>query len=159
MISDNEFSASLVQTHLIPIEGKQLSPAIDAKKIFVDGSGDGHICIIFEDENSPIIEQHPVNTNNESEWQTLYSAMTHIKSYDWYLIHSDSRLIINQFHGKYKATNPRMRKWKQMCRRYLNSHGLNVEVTWIPRHENPAGKCLEQYFEQKNIEKGNYIHW
>jgi ribonuclease HI len=159
MISDNKFAISLVQTQLYPIEGKTLNPVSDAKKIFVDGSGDGHICIIFEIENSPIIERHPVKTNNDSEWQALYSAMTHIKSYDQYVIYSDSRLIINQFHGKFKATNPRMRKWKQMCRRYLSSHGLDVKVTWIPRHKNPAGKYLEQYFEQKNGEKGNYIHW
>ena len=147
------------QTQLISTEGKTFSPNRDANKIFVDGSGDGHICIIFKDDNAPIIERYPTNTNNESEWRALYSALTHIKSYDWYVIFSDSRLIVRQFIGEFKTTNPRMRKWKQMCRRYISSHGLNVKVDWIPRHENPAGQYLEQYFKQNNGVKGIYLHW
>ena len=42
MISDNEFEVSIVQTQLIPTGGKTFDPNRDAKKIFVDGSGDGH---------------------------------------------------------------------------------------------------------------------
>ena len=115
------------------------------KKIYVDGSGDGHICIIFEESKEPILEKHTTNTHNESEWQALFSALTYIKSYEKYTILSDSQLIVRQFNGEYETKDPRMRQWKQHCKQYINTHGLSVEIQWIPRDENPAGKYLENH--------------
>jgi ribonuclease HI len=159
MISDNEFEVSIVQTQLNPTRGNTLDSNLDAKNIFVDGSGDGHICIIKEEDNEPIIERHPVKSNHESEWQALYSGLRHINSYDWYIILSDSGLIVRQFTGEFKTTKPRMRNWKQKCRRYINSLGLNVKVNWIPKHENPAARSLKKYLITNKRVNGSYQHW
>ena len=159
MISNNEFEVSVVQTQLTPTGGNNFDTNYNAKIIFVDGSGDGHICIIFEDDEVPIIERHPLNSNHESEWLAVYCALNHIQSYDWYKIFSDSRLIVRQFIGEFKTTKPRMRKWKQRCRRLIRVRGLTVKVDWIPRHENPAGTYLEQYFRTNSEVSGSYLHW
>jgi ribonuclease HI len=115
------------------------------KKIYVDGSGDGIVCIMFEGSKKPILEKHQTKTHNESEWQALYSGLTQIKSYDRYVIYSDSQLIVRQFNEEYDTKNPSMRNWKQRCRRYINRYGLDVKVQWISREENPAGKYLDQH--------------
>ena len=154
-MSDNEFDVGTVQTQLIPTRGNTFDSNHDAKNIFVDGSGDGHICIIKEEENKPIIEKHPVKSNHESEWQALFRGLNHITSYDWYVIFSDSELIVRQFIGEFKTTKPRMRNWKQKCRRYINSPGLNIQIHWIQKHENPAAKYLKKYTRTN----GSYKHW
>jgi ribonuclease HI len=158
MTLNDGYADSIVQTQLVPTGGTLSTPDRYVKKVYVDGSGDGHICVIFE-SHEPIIERHPTKTNNESEWQALYSALSNMQSYDWYVVYSDSQLIVRQFNGEYKTTNPRMRKWRQQCRRFINLRGLNVSVEWIPRHENPAGQHLEQFFLNNKEENGEYLHW
>ncbi len=152
------YSGDIGQTQLVPLGSTLHAPDHYDEKVYVDGSGDGHICIIFEG-SEPIIEQHSKKTNNESEWQALYNALTYIDSYDWYLVYSDSRLIVRQYKGEYKTTNPRMRRWKQKCRKCVNARGLNANIEWISRPENLAGQHLEQYLLINRVNNGKYLHW
>lgn len=53
-------------------------------------------------------------TNNEAEYKELMLAIQILKSFQVkkVLIHGDSKLVIKQLQGEYKAQHPRMRSYR-----------------------------------------------
>ena len=113
------------------------------KKVYVDGSGSGWICVAVLD--GPVyISKEKANSHNESEWQALLKALMLLNDGDSALILTDSQLIARQFSGDYKTRSPAMRRLKYLCVDTAKSKNLKVRVKWIRREENVAGWLLEK---------------
>ena len=110
--------------------------------VFIDGSGPGWICILFEN-GSALLTKERVSSHNEAEWKALYFALEHLKPDLSYLILTDSQLVAFQFNGVYKTRSPKIRYLKDGCYDLIGKKGLNVRVKWIPRYKNRAGEILE----------------
>ncbi len=78
-------------------------------------------------------------TNNEAEWLALIACFTHIQSMGYegkIVILSDSRLVVNQWHGVNKA-NKKFAHFIEEARSIvadiLRRPNTRVIVRWVPR--------------------------
>jgi ribonuclease HI len=84
-------------------------------------------------------------TNNDAEYWAIIEALTQVVARDLLepgvrvVIHSDSQLIVNQFNGRWKITDDRLRthcRHAQDVAEFLILGGVEVEVLWVRRKEN-----------------------
>lgn len=84
-------------------------------------------------------------TNNDAEYLALLDALekataiTGAEGIRQVRIHCDSELIVNQFNGRYKIGEPRLKLLCQTARsaaEFLHQSGIEVELVWVPRAEN-----------------------
>ncbi len=103
-------------------------------------------------------------TNNEAEYHALLAGL-------WYIsknlapkgstasntrIFSDSKLLVSQVNGEWKAENPRLRQLQQKAVKMIVELGL-PRLIWVPREENYAGRWLEGTWKAHgDIITGNY---
>jgi ribonuclease HI len=60
------------------------------------------------------------------------------------LILTDSQLVCNQFAGKFRVNESRLKRLLDEARTLIEERNLEVEVRWIPRERNLAGKLLDR---------------
>ena len=76
-------------------------------------------------------------TNNAAEWLALREALQHAKEHhakEPVLIHMDSRLVVNQFNGRWATRVAHLHRLRTQCREL--AVGLKwVAVVWRPRLE------------------------
>ena len=83
-------------------------------------------------------------TNNEAEYQALNSVLKYLADGSRAHIYSDSQLVCQQFAGRWKVNDPKLNTLLSTARDLIKSKSLQVEVRWIPRERNFAGKLLER---------------
>jgi ribonuclease HI len=108
-------------------------------KLYVDGGTRGMvICLHDPQRDKTIVKRRPgASTNNDLEY------IEYAKKYyprDEIVIHSDSKLAVNQINGEYKVNGENLIKLHNKALRKLNSH---IHVKWVRRNFNPAGIHLE----------------
>lgn len=89
-------------------------------------------------------------TNNEAEYHALLAGL-------WYIsnkltpkgmkatntrVFSDSKLVVGQVNGDWKAENPRLRQLQQKAVKVVVELQL-PRLVWVPREQNYAGHWLE----------------
>lgn len=77
-------------------------------------------------------------TNNDAEWLAVREALQYAAKYHTnmpLIIYSDSRLVVNQYNGEWKAKLARHHRLRDECR--LIAEGLKfVVLQWVPRTVN-----------------------
>ena len=121
--------------------------------MYVDGSGrprGGFGWFVKETGESHYTGGEDV-TNNQAEYLAVISAVRHALGKsdappydDGITIWSDSLNTVNQLNHEHAINNPRLRElamqaWGEIARL---QEGARVEIRWVSRRENLAGKML-----------------
>lgn len=113
-------------------------------KWYCDGAGTdsenkSRWVVVDEKDNKYYNESNERFTNNEAEWKAVCMACE--KAADEDVIFSDSLLVVNQANGLYRVCDYRMIKMYSLFKTITKNKRL--EVVWIPREKNLAGRELE----------------
>jgi ribonuclease HI len=89
-----------------------------------------------------------IRSNNVAEYEALILLLNHLRKRDRelgargrYMICGDSQLVVRQMSGEYRVAQPHLQILYAKATDL--AAGLDVEVRWIRRDENPAGRLLE----------------
>jgi ribonuclease HI len=101
--------------------------------------------VVCPPTGKPMIHTHPdlgQGTNNIAEWSALILAMHVMRDCeDKITILGDSQLVVNQANGLWKVKDETL---KAFAVDFLQAAAkLNVEVKYVPRERNLAGRWLE----------------
>ncbi len=126
--------------------GSQIS-----RKVFhIDGAGQGPDgkgsgwAWVYLDKDKEQIERVDGLTSNEAEYGALIGVLQYVKRGSSVLLFTDSSLVSNQFNGNFRVKEPRLKRLLDEARRLMEERNLEVEVRWIPRERNLAGKLLDR---------------
>ena len=112
--------------------------------IFVDGAGgdrSGYGFFIKETGESFYEEKSGI-TNNQAEYLAIITALKKFQnSPDDVVILSDSKNTVNQLNHEFAINNEKLRTLAQEAW-LLIAKIPNLQIKWIPRKENLAGKML-----------------
>jgi len=120
------------------------------KHFYIDGSGEGPDgtgsgwAWIYVDKDKQQIERLDGLTSNEAEYRALIGVLQYVSRGSSVLIFTDSALVANQFSGKFRVNEPRLKKLLDEAKSLIHDRNLEVEVEWISRTENLAGKLLDR---------------
>lgn len=109
--------------------------------IYVDGSGGANSRFIIAIDTGNVIEVEVDNrkTNNEIEYMAVIEAFKYAKDGD--TIFSDAMVVVNQIKGIFSCKKKHLFKYYMKARKLYTTRKVNLQ--WIPREENLAGKLLE----------------
>ena len=121
-----------------------------AVSIYVDGSGSprGGFGWLVKETGESHYEKHDGVTNNQAEYMAILSAVRHARSgsgappYDDVVICSDSLNTVKQLNHEYAINNEVLRELAMQCWSEIAEFGGRLEVRWVRREENLAGKML-----------------
>lgn len=114
---------------------------------YVDGAGyngrySAHAIVTGEEVEEVILRvSHKEYTNNEMEYAALYHCLNRFAQAGD-TIYTDSELIVRQISGEYNIKAQNLIPLYDKCTALL--HNKHIEIKWIPRNRNLAGKILEQ---------------
>jgi ribonuclease HI len=95
-------------------------------------------------EGSEVIGTGEGMTNNVAEYNALIHALKRMRSLELgeeeILIRSDSKLLVNQMMGNWKAKAPLIIPLYHEAK--LVAAGLHLKIVWIPREENEEADRL-----------------
>jgi len=117
-------------------------------RIFIDGAGqrpDGTgsgFAWVRASTGAKRVQRVDGLTNNQAEYRAMLAALDEIAQGSEIEILTDSVLVAEQFHDRYKVRNPILIKILSEVRALIARKKLTVCVSWIPREENIAGKLL-----------------
>nr|AIF00149.1 ribonuclease H [uncultured marine thaumarchaeote KM3_12_C10] len=112
--------------------------------IFVDGAGGGKSGFGFfiKETGESFYEEQPGLTNNQAEYLAIIETLKKFQgSTDKIIIFSDSRNTVNQLNHEFAINNEQLRALAQEAW-LLIPKIPHLEIKWIPRKENLAGKML-----------------
>ena len=112
--------------------------------VYVDGAGgekSGYGYFI-KDTGESFYEEKLGITNNQAEYFAIISALKKFQnSSDEIMIFSDSKNTVNQLNHEFAINNEQLRILAQEAW-LLIPKIHNLQIKWIPRKENLAGKML-----------------
>jgi ribonuclease HI len=89
-----------------------------------------------------------IRSNNVAEYKALILLLDELRNRDRelgargrYLICGDSQLVVRQMGGEYRVTQPHLQKLHAEATDL--AAGLDIELRWILRRDNLAGRLLE----------------
>ncbi len=127
---------------LDPLNIAKRQPA--ALKAYADGSGGdsgGYGYFIPRTGESEYVGA-PGATNNQAEYLAVLAVLERFAgSGEPLVIYSDSQVVVRQINHEYGINDPKLRDLAREVWRHMPRDG-GVEVRWVPRRENPAGKML-----------------
>lgn len=109
---------------------------------YVDGSGKGKYAFVAEKGGEVFkigLFSRKGITNNQAEYLAVLEVLKAFPKQEL-LIYSDSRLLVNQLNLNYAIRSFKLRKLAQEVWRRMRTR--KVEIRWIPRRYNKAGKLL-----------------
>ncbi len=106
-----------------------------------DGTGSGFAWICL-DSGRQRVKRVDGLTNNEAEYRALISVLRNEAPGSRALIYTDSQLLYGQFSGQYAVRVSRLGDLLSWARELIREQELEVELRWIPRERNLAGKLL-----------------
>jgi ribonuclease HI len=120
------------------------------KTFHIDGSGQGPngkgsgYAWVYVDRNLERVRRIDHLTNNEAEYHALIAVLSYVSRSSCLLIFTDSALVANQFTGKFRVTVPRLKELLDEAKNLIHERNLEVEVRWIRREGNLAGRLLDR---------------
>ena len=112
--------------------------------VYVDGSGGSNsgYGYFVKDTGESHYENKSDLTNNQAEYLAIISALKKFEgTNDQIIIYSDSKNTVNQLNHEFAINNEQLRTlareaWQLMAK------FTNLQIKWVPREENLAGKML-----------------
>lgn len=103
---------------------------------------EGVIAIVFDGEK--IVERVGFVTNNQAEYMAIIRALEFCisKNIRNVVIFSDSELVVKQVKGEYAVRNLELLPYYERIM-HITEGFERVDVRWIQREKNKAGKILE----------------
>lgn len=103
---------------------------------------EGLIAVVLDGEK--IVERVGFVTNNQAEYMAIIRALEfcisrNIRSV---IIFSDSELVVKQIKGEYAVRNPELLPYYERIM-HITEGFDKVEIRWIQRDRNKAGRILE----------------
>lgn len=112
--------------------------------IFVDGSGgpEGGYGFFVKETGESFYQKEPGITNNQAEYKAIIAALKKfLGSTDEFVIYSDSKNTVSQLNHEFAINNAQLRELA-MAAWELIGNFKGLQIKWIPRQENIAGKML-----------------
>ncbi len=120
-------------------------------KIFhIDGAGAGPdglnsgYAFVYLDTDVQRVRRNDGMTNNQAEYMGLIAVLRYVTAGSDVLIFTDSDLVRKQFGGQYAVRDRKLKELLATARRLIGEKDLHVEIKWIPRDANLAGRLLER---------------
>ena len=110
-------------------------------KIYTDG-GKEKYCFVIPEKNIVKLFNTENMTSNEAEYSAVIEALKFVEESSKIIILSDSKLVVNQIKMEWHIKHERMRKMFKEVHRLINEKNIDLEIEWVPREENKAGKIL-----------------
>lgn len=112
--------------------------------IYVDGSGgaDSGYGYFVKETGESSYEKKPNITNNQAEYLAIITALKKFAGTDDELtIYSDSKNTVSQLNHEFAINNEQLRTLAQESWSLIAKFS-KIELKWIPRNQNLAGKML-----------------
>lgn len=112
--------------------------------IFVDGSGgpDSGFGFFVKETGESFYQREPGITNNQAEYKAIIAALKKfLGTEDEILIYSDSKNTVSQLNHEFAINNAQLRELAMEAWQLVGKY-RNLQIRWIPRQENLAGKML-----------------
>ena len=106
--------------------------------------------VIFDGDNPIKLSRHFATglTNNQAEWMALRQLFFDVNILSWPdLICSDSRNMVEQFHGRFKI------KENVILANETRIKGKGANLIWVPREQNPADVLCNVSMDSKSSAK------
>lgn len=115
-------------------------------KIYIDGGTRGsRICLVDKTDGvTHVKHRHGELTNNELEYLALEYALQYINNRhrdNFIIIHSDSKLVVNQINGDWRITTEHLIPLYEKCMKKMSDR---IKLKWVSRDFNLAGHVLEE---------------
>ena len=107
----------------------------------MDGKGSGYAWL-REDTGEHFVKRCSGLTNNQAEYEAFIAALKALPSKTKAEILSDSQLLVNQFRGLWAVRDVELARLLDHAHKTVRQKGLEVELKWIPRKENRAGRLI-----------------
>ncbi len=108
--------------------------------VYTDGSGKtGKYAFFVEEKNEMKVFQKRGITNNQAEYLAIIEVLKFLPKEDLTIL-SDSNLAVSQINHEFAIKNDSLRELAQEV--WKMSEGRKVELKWIERSKNKAGKFL-----------------
>ncbi|MDE1829533.1 MAG: reverse transcriptase-like protein [Thaumarchaeota archaeon] len=112
--------------------------------IFVDGSGgpDAGFGFFVKETGESFYQKEPGITNNQAEYKAIIAALKkYLGTTEEIVIYSDSKNTVSQLNHEFAINNARLRELAMETWQLVGTH-KGLQIKWIPRQENLAGKML-----------------
>lgn len=112
--------------------------------IFVDGSGGpgGGFGFFARETGESFYQKEPGITNNQAEYKAIIAALKkYLGSQEDITIYSDSKNTVSQLNHEFAINNPQLRELAMEAWQHMGKF-KSLQIRWIPRQENIAGKML-----------------
>jgi len=106
-----------------------------------DGKGSG-IAWIQPRTGERHIERIDGLTNNQAEYRALISALSTIPNGSAVRVFTDSQVLWSQVLGNYRVHHPELAELLSQVCTVIKDKNLKMDLQWIPRRKNLAGKLL-----------------
>lgn len=106
-----------------------------------DGKGSGFAWVQLH-TGERHIEHVDGLTNNQAEYRALFSALASLAQGSAAQVFTDSLLMCSQVMGNCRVYNPELGELLLQVHDVIKKKELKIEVQWIPRQKNLAGKLL-----------------
>lgn len=116
---------------------------IDGSGARPDGTGSGFGWVRIGTDKQRLYWEDGL-TNNVAEYKGLIAVLRYVSHGSNVLIRTDSQLVCEQFNGRWAVRDPLLREMLKQSRNVIEEKELHVDITWIPREQNLAGKLLER---------------
>lgn len=116
---------------------------IDGAGMRPDGTGSGFAWVQIGTEEQRIYRVDGL-TNHAAEYRALISVLKHLARCNRARIFTDSQLVCEQFNGRWSINDPKLIRLLDRVEDLIEEKELEIDVKWIPRNENVAGKLLER---------------
>jgi ribonuclease HI len=81
-------------------------------------------------------------TNNQAEYRSLISALNALANGSAAHFFTDSQLMWSQFTGNNRVRRPDLSELLSQVHTLIKEKNLTIDLQWVPRHKNLAGKLL-----------------
>jgi ribonuclease HI len=83
-------------------------------------------------------------TNNQAEYWGLIAVLQYLAEGSCAVIRTDSQLLCEQFNSRWAVNDAQLLALLSDARKLIREKKLDIDVRWIPREENVAGKLLDR---------------
>ncbi|MDE1763425.1 MAG: reverse transcriptase-like protein [Thaumarchaeota archaeon] len=112
--------------------------------IFVDGSGGptSGFGFFVKETGESFYQKESGITNNQAEYRAIIAALKkYLDSGDEITIYSDSKNTVSQLNHEFAINNEQLRTLAMEAWQLIGKY-KTLQIKWIPRNENLAGKML-----------------
>jgi len=126
-------------------------------KAYVDGSyypeaHKGVSCFIIDGQKPVVlIESNPFGSCNQFEYLAVLNLLKNLPIGSNVKIYSDSALLVHQLRLEWQIRNARLFKLFGEIKDVADQKGIEYDIGWVSRNDNPAGHHLERMRKRKEI--------